>query len=76
MEAAGHLLKLMGQVPSPQDYPDPPAPPCIINIHTRPDPPADHLGPVASPDVGPTGSGPTMQQAAIINVHPERERPR
>jgi hypothetical protein len=83
MAAADRILKVMGQVPAPQDYPKPPAPPCIIHIHPESARPVEQPGAMpsgssASPNVGPAGSGRPVvqQQAVIINVHPERDRPR
>jgi hypothetical protein len=77
MDAADRILRLMGQVPRPVDYPDPPAPPCEIHIHAESDRPAPGPQPAQpEPRANKAADGPTVQQAVLINVHPERDRPR
>jgi hypothetical protein len=79
LKAHDRAVSLLGGRVKPEEIPDPPVPPCEIHIHSRQDAPADHQAPVASgaSDVGPAGPGRVVQQQAVmINVHPERDRPR
>jgi terminase small subunit-like protein len=77
MAAADRICRLMGQIPSAPDYPDPPAPPCEIHIHSERDRPAPSPAPAQpEPRSSQVSGRPTMQQAVIINVRSERDRPR